>query len=337
MLGMPLLLLDLDNTLLPRDAAFRAWAEDFLAENGLPAGDLDWLVMLDGSGYVPRSTVLGAAKRRYGFDRSVESMLAHYRLGINSRIQCPDSHVEALRKAREAGWTLGIVSNGGTLPQLEKIRLTGLASLVDGWVISEEAHCLKPDPLIFEIAARRCGFRPAGDWRTQTWMVGDYGPADIAGAAATGLRSAWLHHGRPWAERAYRPTISAPSLPEAVGVILSAAERPTAGRGFATAATGRIQRSRGHLAIPASRLAPAAGRLTPNAPSAPTAPKTPLPPGTPLAQPGAQPLTPAASLATPLTKAVALTPLEPTPAPAATAQTRWGDASTAPTTSAAAG
>lgn len=296
MLGMPLLLLDLDNTLLPRDAAFRAWAEDFLAENGLPAGDLDWLVMLDGSGYVPRSTVLGAAKRRYGFDRSVDSMLAHYRLGINSHIQCPDSHIAALRKAREAGWTLGIVSNGGTLPQLEKIRLTGLASLVDGWVISEEARCLKPDPLIFEIAARRCGFRPTGDWRAQTWMVGDYGPADIAGAAATGLRSAWLSHGRPWAERAYRPTISTPSLPEAVGVILAKSELPTAGRGFAAAAAGRTPLSRGHLAIPASRLAPTAARLAPSTP------------GTPLPQPTAPPLSPAVPLSVPLAKAVPLAP-----------------------------
>ncbi|MFC8717244.1 HAD family hydrolase [Kitasatospora sp. NPDC057198] len=304
---MPLLLLDLDNTLLPRDAAFRAWAEDFLAENGLPAEDLDWLVMLDGSGYVPRSTVLGAAKRRYGFDRSVDSMLEHYRLGINSRIQCPDSHVAALRKAREAGWTLGIVSNGGTLPQLEKIRLTGLASLVDGWVISEEAHCLKPDPLIFEIAARRCDFRPAGDWKAQTWMVGDYGPADIAGAAATGLRSAWLHHGRPWAERAYRPTISAPSLPEAVQVILSRAELPNSRRGFAASAAGRTQLSRGHLAIPASRLAPTATRIASTAP------------GAPLPQPTPQPLAPAIPLSTPMAAPMAKTvPLAPPATSAAT-------------------
>ncbi|MFD8594052.1 HAD family hydrolase [Kitasatospora sp. NPDC059646] len=312
---MPLLLLDLDNTLLPRDAAFRAWAEDFLAEYNLPAGDLDWLVMLDGSGYVPRSTVLGAAKRRYGIDRSVESMLGHYRLGINSHINCPDSHLSALRAAREAGWTLGIVSNGGTRPQLEKIRLTGLAALVDGWVISEEAHCVKPDPLIFEIAARRCGFRPAGDWTAETWMVGDYGPADIAGAEATGLRSVWLHHGRPWAERGYRPTVSAPDLPEAVRLVLGTAERPTAARSSA-AAPGRKRPPRTRLAVPASRLAP-----TPVS-SGPTAPFT---------------------RSTAITRAVPLTPLGPVAAPAKSpaapaaasaslptvAQSRWSDAATA--------
>ncbi|WP_158071942.1 HAD family hydrolase [Kitasatospora sp. CB01950] len=292
---MPLLLLDLDNTLLPRDAAFRAWAEDFLAENGLPADDLDWLVMLDGSGYVPRSTVLGATKRRYGIDHSVESMLGHYRHSINSHIACPDSHASALRAAREAGWTLGIVSNGGTLPQLEKIRLTGLAAMVDGWVISEEARCVKPDPLIFEIAARRCGFRPTGDWTAQTWMVGDYGPSDIAGAEATGLRSVWLHHGRPWAERGYRPTVSAPDLPEAVRLVLGAAEQPTGARTFAAGAPGRKRPPRTRIAVPASRLAPSSNLSRPKAPFVQPAPFTravPLTPLKPVAKPVASPTAP---------------------------------------------
>ena len=224
---MPLLLLDLDNTLLPRDAAFRAWAQDFLAELGLPPADLDWLTTIDGGGYVPRSTVLSAARRRYGLDHSVEFLLAHYRRGINSYISCPTRHIDALRAARVAGWTLGIVSNGGTRPQLEKIRRTGLVPLVDGWVISEEADCIKPDPLIFEIAARRCGVAPTGDWTANTWMIGDHAPADIAGAELTGLRSVWLHHGRPWSEPGYRPTLSAPGLPEAVGLVLTALNAPS--------------------------------------------------------------------------------------------------------------
>ncbi|MGW3040908.1 HAD family hydrolase [Kitasatospora sp. NPDC001159] len=225
---MPLLLFDLDNTLLPRDAAFRAWAQDFLSEHHLPPGDLDWFVTLDGGGYVPRSTVLSAVRRRYGLDTSVEFLLAHFRRGINSHIHCPSRHIEALRAARAAGWTLGIVSNGGTKPQLEKIRRTGLGSMVDGWVISEEAGCVKPDPLIFEIAAQRCGVRPTGDWATRTWMVGDHAPADIAGAELAGLRSVWLHHGRPWAESGFRPTLKAAGLPEAVGLVLAARNAPSA-------------------------------------------------------------------------------------------------------------
>jgi putative hydrolase of the HAD superfamily len=234
--AMPLLLLDLDNTLLPRDAAFQAWAEDFLGEYGLPPGDLDWLTVMDGGGYVPRSTVLGATRRRYGLDMSLESLLAHYRRGINSHIRCPRSHLRALRAARAAGWAIAIVSNGGTAAQLAKVRRTGLGSLIDAWVVSEEAGCAKPDPLIFEIAAQRCGIGLSTDWAADTWMIGDHGPADIAGAAAAGLRSVWLHYGRSWSERAYHPTHCASSLSEAVALALAGSAEVMSAQGAASIA-----------------------------------------------------------------------------------------------------
>ncbi len=272
MLGMPLLLFDLDNTLLPRDAAFRAWAQDFLSERDLPPGDLEWFVTLDGGGYVPRSTVLSAVRRRYGLDVSTEFLLAHYRHGINSHIHCPPGHVDALQAARAAGWTLGIVSNGGTRPQLEKIRRTGLGPLVDGWVISEEADCVKPDPLIFEIAAQRCGVVPTGTWAARTWMVGDHAPADIAGAELAGLRSVWLHHGRPWAESGYRPTLKAAGLPEAVGQVLAARGAPSARPGLR--AGGPVQRRSTGVPVRAGALlgARTGARPTESAPDGPFAP-----------------------------------------------------------------
>ncbi|MEU1506491.1 HAD family hydrolase [Kitasatospora sp. NPDC005748] len=290
---MPLLLFDLDNTLLPRDAAFRAWARDFLTERGLPPEDLDWLVTIDGGGYVPRSTVLSAIQRRYGLDDSLDFLLAHFRRGINSHIHCPSRNIDALRAARAAGWTLGIVSNGNTRPQLEKIRRTGLGPMVDGWVISEEAECVKPDPLIFEIAAQRCGIAPTGDWASNTWMVGDHAPADIAGAELTGLRSVWLHHGRPWAEPGYRPTLKAAGLPEAVGQVLAARSAPGARPGIRAAGPGH-RRAVGTAAVvgsrqlrgPADGAAPAAAlsgaRTGAQAPlSALDGPRAPVPGGRP--------------------------------------------------------
>ncbi|MEU9097775.1 hypothetical protein [Streptomyces sp. NPDC048361] len=54
---MPLLLLDLDNTLVDRDAAFRAAVACFLAEHGLPARDLTWAMDTDAGGYTPRHEV----------------------------------------------------------------------------------------------------------------------------------------------------------------------------------------------------------------------------------------------------------------------------------------
>ncbi|MEY9849892.1 FMN phosphatase YigB (HAD superfamily) [Streptacidiphilus sp. BW17] len=222
----PLLLFDLDNTLVDRNQAFRGWARRFLDSWALPGEDLYWLSTLDCGGYFPREALMRATAARYGLRVSLELLLRDYADTMTELIQLPETHREALHQARAAGWTLGIVSNGATEQQLAKIERTGLARLVDGWVISEEAACEKPDPRIFHLAAERCGLRPqhddASSWTSSTWMVGDHAPADIAGAQVAGLRSVWLHHGRPWPELGYHPTLTAKGLPEAVTGVLSA-------------------------------------------------------------------------------------------------------------------
>ena len=61
---MPLLLLDLDNTLIDRDAAFRAAAAAFLSAHGLPDTDLPWVTAVDAGGYAPRHEVAPALTDR---------------------------------------------------------------------------------------------------------------------------------------------------------------------------------------------------------------------------------------------------------------------------------
>jgi putative hydrolase of the HAD superfamily len=43
-------MLDLDNTWVDRDTAFRVAAAALLAEHGLPASDIDWLMATDARG-----------------------------------------------------------------------------------------------------------------------------------------------------------------------------------------------------------------------------------------------------------------------------------------------
>ena len=62
---MPLLLLDLDNTLLDRAAAVRTWAEDFLRAIGAPAEDIDWLLDADADGLTDRWDLADALRDRY--------------------------------------------------------------------------------------------------------------------------------------------------------------------------------------------------------------------------------------------------------------------------------
>ncbi|WP_328978354.1 hypothetical protein [Streptomyces canus] len=98
---MPLLMIDLDNTLVDRDTAFRAAATAFLAEHGLPEGDLDWLMALDASGYSPRREVARALSERYG-GIDTQDLLDR---GAADRITLSDSVREALVEARADGWS----------------------------------------------------------------------------------------------------------------------------------------------------------------------------------------------------------------------------------------
>ena len=51
-------------------------------------------------------------------------------------------------------------------------------------------------------------------------MMGDDPIADIGGAFAIGISSAWLQHGRQRSRSDYLPTLEAQSFPEAVGRVL---------------------------------------------------------------------------------------------------------------------
>ncbi|WP_431976778.1 HAD family hydrolase [Micromonospora haikouensis] len=214
---MPLLLLDLDNTLLDRAGSFRAWGERFLDGIGAPATDIDWLVSIDADGLTDRWDVADAIRDRYGLLISSLDLVEELHDGVvvNSRL---DPLVAcALRIADDAGWVPVVVSNGSVRQQDAKIRRTGLDRYVADWVISEEAGVSKPNPRIFALAARRVRM-PLRD----AWVVGDSPEADIGGAAAVGLPSVWLHRGRVWTDTRFAPTFTVDGLIAAVATVLAA-------------------------------------------------------------------------------------------------------------------
>lgn len=83
---------------------------------------------------------------------------------------------------------LGLITNGSTLSQRDKLKTTGIDRWLDFIVISAEVGCAKPDARIFEHALR---FHP-GD-RKDAVFVGDSLEHDIAGAAGVGLPAVWIN------------------------------------------------------------------------------------------------------------------------------------------------
>lgn len=110
---MPLALFDLDNTLADRDAAFRRWAQRFVADHGLDVAAADWLVHADGGGLVPRPQYLSSVREKFGHSNSVDDLVEEYARTYPESYVREDASVDALRALRSSGsWRFAIVSNG---------------------------------------------------------------------------------------------------------------------------------------------------------------------------------------------------------------------------------
>jgi putative hydrolase of the HAD superfamily len=213
---VPLLLVDLDNTLIDRAGAFERWAQGFVSARGGDAGDAAWLVAADRDGLEPRERFAGIIAGRFGLDAQDEgAILAELRGGLVGELVTDDAVILALRRARAAGWAPFVVTNGTVAQQERKLRHTGLDREVAGWVISEGAGLRKPDPAIFRFAAAHAGQSLDG-----AWMIGDSAQADIEGARGVGLPGVWLHRGRPWPLTAFEPGHAVDTFPHAVDIVL---------------------------------------------------------------------------------------------------------------------
>jgi putative hydrolase of the HAD superfamily len=213
---VPLLLVDLDNTLIDRAGAFDRWAREFASAHGGDAADAKWLVTADGDGFAPRPQVVEMITGRFGLNaRDQGALLAELRAGLVSQLVPDEAVIQALRRARAAGWVPFVVTNGTVQQQERKLRHIGLDREVAGWVVSEGVGLRKPDPAIFHLAAERAGHPPDG-----AVMIGDSAEADIAGARGAGMRSVWLHRGRQWQLPAFKPDQVADSFADAVDIVL---------------------------------------------------------------------------------------------------------------------
>jgi HAD superfamily hydrolase (TIGR01549 family) len=215
-----LALFDLDDTLVDRRAAFTAWAAEFCTDRGLGQDGYALLLVADAQRRGPRRAFFDVVRDRLAPAESVDQLWGQYRRRMPELVTCREEDLAALAELREAGWLLGIVTNGMTDNQSAKIRRTRLDTLMHGWAISDKIGIRKPHPDLFRHAARQCG----ADLTCGGWMTGDDLHLDISGGHAAGLRTIWLAHD----ERNLEPPHTTPSpdhrarsIPEAVTILLN--------------------------------------------------------------------------------------------------------------------
>jgi putative hydrolase of the HAD superfamily len=214
---VPLALFDLDNTLYDRENTFRRWATAYVTGRPNPSAEVEWLCEVDGDGMADRMEVFAKVRLRYGLETPVAELEARYRREYLETMEPETRVTSALVRLRDAGWRIGVITNGPMPHQERKADRLGVLSLVDGFCGSEEVGFAKPDPRIFREVIRRSG-GPA----STMWMVGDSPQADIAGARALGIRTVWIHRGRDWdPEHGPTPDHVVGTIPEAVDLLMA--------------------------------------------------------------------------------------------------------------------
>src|SRR5579875_278399 len=104
---------DLDDTLCDREAAFARWATGFCATHDLdPAIALPFITDIDERGTRPRTGFFAEVADRFGLATPVDELVAAYHPAYTALYRLDPAVGAGIRELRNAGWTVGIVTNG---------------------------------------------------------------------------------------------------------------------------------------------------------------------------------------------------------------------------------
>jgi HAD superfamily hydrolase (TIGR01662 family) len=135
---------------------------------------------------------------------------------LASQFEVPASTLEALRRLRERGYLIGIVSNAtptGTVMRHD-LEVLGLAELIDAATYSSECGFRKPHPRIYLSTTEQLGVQPA-----ECVFVGDRVKEDIRGSQALGMRAVLSQQFRQEEAGDSAPLAVIRELPELVEVL----------------------------------------------------------------------------------------------------------------------
>jgi putative hydrolase of the HAD superfamily len=170
-------LFDLDNTLVDRNAAFRDCVRAQFQDSAAHAE----LLRLDQGGRGDRARLFSYWEQQsnHAINQTVfGQLIAEHIQPDRNLIQALQTHSKTLK--------LGLVTNGSSETQRQKIRAAGLEAAFSPdriWISAEVGHA-KPDAAIFLRACEALGIAPAN-----CLYVGDHEQDDLRGAMNAGLRA----------------------------------------------------------------------------------------------------------------------------------------------------
>jgi len=121
-------------------------------------------------------------------DATLARTLAEHYTRIRVPEICLFSDVYELLVDLNRCYRLGLLTNGPTSMQWQKIDILGIAPLFDVIVVSGDEGVRKPDRHIFDVLLNRLGTSPQ-----ETLYVGDSHAMDIVGAKRAKMCSVWVN------------------------------------------------------------------------------------------------------------------------------------------------
>ncbi len=119
-------------------------------------------------------------------DVNLEAFCREYQMELGNIYRYVDNSIQVIKSLRGRVEQY-VITNGVTLTQRNKLKLSGLDVWMKDIFISEEIGCSKPERVFFE----RCLEKVEEKDRGKILVVGDSLTSDIKGGVNAGLRTCW--------------------------------------------------------------------------------------------------------------------------------------------------
>lgn len=184
---------DIDGTLVNRKEAFLRFC-DYLIDKyakdypyqGTREELMDKLVEIDANGYGGIKNVIPKLADVWKLPHTIEEFMIE-RNEVFGKLTIPFPETFEVLNALKGRYKLGVITNGYSNVQRDKITAIGIEDYFEDIIVSGEEEFEKPDPRIFLKSLKNLGIKPE-----EAVYIGDYYPNDISGAINAKIKPIWI-------------------------------------------------------------------------------------------------------------------------------------------------